>query len=116
MFILHDIALSSFVEKLSLRNCDLELQSHPVTSVYYVSSRLMAFPSNCTNRKVAPSLLRFLCDYNRLVVDNTVISRCCSMRRDKTMYKWRHREIYICQISSRSAQKFCLYESYNCTI
>jgi hypothetical protein len=42
---------------------------HPcITHGYY---RLMAFSSN---RGAEPSLLCFLCDYNRLVADNTVIS------------------------------------------
>lgn len=38
------------------------------TSMHYVSSRLMAFPSNCANCKTDPSLLCFLCDYNVLVL------------------------------------------------
>jgi len=84
----------------SWKSCHCEIAAWNYNCIqlrpYYVSSRLMAFPSNCTNREVVPSLLRTLCDNNRLVVDNAAISRRCSTHKDKTMCKRYHREhVYL---------------------
>lgn len=60
------------------------------TSMHYVSSRLMGFPSNCANCEADPSLC-FLYDYNVLVADDVVISRCCFMRKQETWLSNMHK-------------------------
>lgn len=81
----------------SWRNCHCEIvawnynciQLHPVRVLRIIA--LNGFLLKLHESRSGTFVI-VLSVYNRLVVDNTVINRCCSMRKDKTMYKWYHRE------------------------
>lgn len=84
------------------------------TSMHYVSSRLMGFPSNCAYCEADPSLLCFLYDYNVLVADDVVISRCCFMRKQETWLSnvYKSNMHLSNQLANHKRFVFSSYENY----